>query len=265
MTGTLVVMRRELGALFFAPLAWILLFAALLLNGYVFASMLGNPLSPGDVTASLEFSFGGNLLFWGMLVVLAPLITMKLVTEETANGTLEYLRTAPVSDATVVTGKFLAGLVFMAVLWSSLPLYALAIQSQGVTPDWGQVLAIWVGTVLASGLFVALGMVASAATSTPLLGAFLAFTACLWWLLMPWIGAQLVQQLRPLLVDLFGSFARVEDVLLGILDRMAVFAHFGRSYFRGVLDSAEVAFFVTWTAFFLFLTTRVLEARRWRG
>ena len=46
MTGTLVVMRRELGALFFAPLAWILLFAALLLNGYVFASMLGYPLSP---------------------------------------------------------------------------------------------------------------------------------------------------------------------------------------------------------------------------
>ena len=50
-----------------------------------------------------------------------------------------------------------------------------------------------------------------------------------------------------------------------MLDRMSAFDHFGRSYHRGVLDSSEVIFFLTWIAFFLFLTTRTLEARRWRG
>ena len=259
MSGTLVVMRRELGALFFSPLAWILLFAALLLNGLLFSQNLA---LIGDVTASIEFVFGGNFLFWGLVIVLAPLVSMRLITEESSNGTLEYLRTAPLSDAAVITGKFLAGLTFMAVLWSSAFLYAGAVQLQGLSPDWGQLVAIYVGIILASGLFVALGMTACATTNTPLLGAFLAFMACLWWLLMPWLGSQVL----PQFIMLFGANAKeAEDVLAGILDRMAVMTHFGRSYFQGVIDSSELVFFTTWTIFFLFLTTRALEARRWRG
>jgi len=261
--GTFVILRRELGSLFFAPLAWILLAVSLLLNGYLFASVLGA--TRGDVTASLEFAFGGNLLFWGLIVVLAPLVTMRLVTEEASSGTLEYLRTAPVGDAAVVAGKFLAGTTFMAVLWLSGPVYAAAIHAQGVVPDWGQVVAIYLGAVLASALFLALGMMAGATTATPLLGAFLAFSACLSWLLLPWLGQELLGQIGPLLARLPGGAERAQDVLLGMLDRTAVIAHFQRSYFRGVLDSAEVAFFLTWTLFFLFLTTRVLEAKRWRG
>lgn len=264
MRGTLVILRRELGALFFAPLAWILLFVALLLNGYAFASALGG--LQGDVTASLEFAFGGpGIFFWALTIVLAPLLTMRLVTEESAAGTLEYLRTAPVSDAAVVLGKFLAGATFMALLWSSIFVYAGAIHLQGLVPDWGQVLAIYVGAVLFTSLFVALTMTTSTLTDSPLLGAFLSFIVSLFWLLLPFLGAQLLNQLGPLATRLFGSRDLADDVVLGFLDRMAVAQHFQRSYHQGVLDSAELVFFVSWIAFFLFLTTRLLEARRWRG
>lgn len=263
MRGTFVILRRELGALFFAPLAWILLFAALLLNGYGFASMLGY--LKGDVTASLEHAFGGGFFFWALTIVLAPLLTMRLVTEESANGTLEYLRTAPVSDAAVVLGKFLAGAAFMALLWSSVLVYAGTVHLQGLVPDWGQVFAIYIGTVLVSSLFIALSMTTSTLTNSPLLGAFLSFIVSLFWLLMPVLGLQLLGQVGPLAARVFGSRELADDVVVGILDRMAVAEHFQRSYHQGVVDSAELVFFVTWIAFFLFLTTRLLEGRRWRG
>lgn len=263
MRGTLVITRRELGGLFFSPLAWILLTVSLFLNGYLFSASMAATL--GDVTASLELVFGGNIFFWALMLVLAPLLTMRLLAEEASSGTLEYLRTAPVSDAAVVLGKFLAGLIFMAVLWSSIFFYAGAVQVSGTVPDWGQVFAIYVGAVLASGIFVAIGMVTSSLTNTPLLAAFLSFMACLWWLLLPRIGSMMLLQMRVLLADLFGSPERARYWVDGTVDRMDVMRHFGRTYFRGVIDTSEVIFFLTWTAFFLFLTTRTLEARRWRG
>jgi len=260
--GTLVIYGRELAGLFFAPLAWILLLVSLLLNGILFSGILN---ATSDVTASLEYVFGGNYFFWVLTLLLAPLLTMRLLAEEAANGTLEYLRTAPVSDAAVVTGKFLAGTTFLAILWSSCFAYALALQVWGVAPDWGQVLAIYVGSVLVSALFVALGLVTSSLTNTPLIAAFLSFMGSLAWLLLPWMGAQILRQMRTLFADVFGGAVQAENLIVGLLDRMAAFAHFGRSYHRGVIDSSEVIFFLTWIAFFLFLTTRTLEARRWRG
>lgn len=263
MRGTLIIFRRELAGLFAAPLAWILLFVALLLNGLLFSLVLNQ--TQGDVTASLEFVFGGNFFFWALMLVLSPLLAMRLLTEEAASGTLEYLRTAPVSDAAVVTGKFLAGTAFMATLWSSLLIYAAALALWGVAPDWGQVVTIFLGSVLCSALFVAIGLVACSLTNIPLLGAFLAFMACLWWVLMPALGGMLLVQMRVLFADLFGSFEVAEAWIGGALERMDVRRHFGNSYFQGVLDSAEVIFFLTWISLFLFLTTRSLEARRWRG
>jgi len=261
--GTLVIFRRELAGLFAAPLAWILLFVALLLNGYLFSLVLSQ--TQGDVTASLEFVFGGNFIFWALMLVLSPLLAMRLLTEEAASGTLEYLRTAPVSDAAVVLGKFLAGTGFMATLWSSLFIYAGALSIWGVSPDWGQVSAIFIGAVLSSALFVSIGLVACSLTNIPLLAAFLAFMACVWWVLLPSLGGLLLIQMRVLLADIFGSFETAEAWIGGALERMDVRRHFGNSYYQGVLDSAEIIFFLSWIGLFLFFTTRSLEARRWRG
>ncbi len=268
MRGTLVVYRRELGALFAAPLAWLLLFIALLLNGALLTLLFSSRASlsaPVDISAALEMLFGQGVLFWALMLVMPPLLAMRLLAEESASGTLEYLRTAPLSDAAVVVGKFLAGLSFMALLWSSIFVYSAGMAHFGTAPDWGQVVAIYVGTVLVSGIFVALSLVFSAATRTPILAAFLSFIGCLGFLLLPAIGARLLASMRVLMADAFGSYDRAERFLLDQLSRVDVAQHFIRSYFRGIIDSAEVVFFLTWIAFFLFLTTRTLEARRWRG
>lgn len=263
MRGTLTIFRREFAGLFFSPLAWILLVVALFVNGVFF--YLGLTVGGGDVTSALELSLGGGWPFWALLVFLPPLLTMRLLSEEARTGTLEYLLTAPVSDAAVVVGKFLAGTSFFAILWASVLAYGVAVQHLGVPPDWGGVVGGYVGSVLASGLFVAIGLLASSLTGTPLLAAFLGFMADLWWLLLPMLVGIAMKQMRSLLSSWAGGVDAAERWINLATSKMNVIAHFQSSFLHGILDTAEIVFFLTWTGFFLFLTVRSLEARRWRG
>lgn len=263
MRGTWILFRRELAGLFLSPLAWILLWIALLLNGAFFWLYLSA--ADGDVSAALQASLGQGIVFWVLLVVLPPLLTMRLVSEESRTGTLEYLLTAPITDAGVVVGKFLAAWAFLAILWLSVPAYGLTVQVLGVAPDWGSLLGGYLGAVLASGLFVAIGMLVSSATSTPLLAAFLGFVACLLWLSLPFLANLVVSQLGLLLSRWPDVVEAVQRAATRALHQVNVGAHLQGSFLMGVLDTSELVFFASWILFFLFLTVRSLEMRRWRG
>ncbi len=263
MRGTLVIYRRELASLFRAPIGWLLLLLSLAFNGFLFYAYLGG--TGGNVTDSLEASLGGGGAFWAFLVFLPPLLAMRMLAEESGNGTLEYLLTAPVTDAAVVLGKHLAATTFLAVLWSSVLLYALAIQFAGTTPDWAGHLCTWLGAVLASSLFMSISLLASCLSSTPLLAAFLAFLSCVLWLMMPSLVELVMNQVRVLFEAQAGGIVAAEKWIRSGFEKMDVLRHFQSSFRLGVLDTAELVFFLTWPAFFLFLTVRALEARRWRG
>lgn len=262
MTGALVVARRELSGLFMAPFTWIVLLVVLFLNGVLFGSFLVG--SEGNVSATLSQAMTG-LGFWVWMIFLPALLAMRLVAEESRTGTLEYLLTAPVSDAAVVTGKFLAATGFLALLWSSSLVYGLTLEFAGGPPDWSAVLGTWFGTVLVSGLFVAIGMLASTFTSTPLLAAFLSMVSCVIWLGIPFVVARVMDYLVPLLTSTEAQREAFLEQVGGVVASMDAFRHFQRSFSLGILDTAEITFFVTWIAFFLFLTARSIEARRWRG
>jgi len=261
-SGLGVITRRELAGLFKAPFAWILLLIVLFLNGLIFRAVLVQ--SGGNITAALDAVMAGRL-FWFWLLLLPPLLAMRLITEETRTGTLEYLLTAPVSDAAVVVGKFLAGVLYLAVIWSAALLYALEITRIGGQPDWAAVLGTYVGTVLVSGVFVSLGLFMGTLTGTPLLAAFLGLAACIFWMALPYFGALFAQFVVPLLTGTGAAAERASATLDSLLVNMDALRHFQRSFQRGIFDTSEVVFFVSWTAFFLFLATRALEARRWRG
>ena len=264
MSGALVIARRELVSLFFSPLAWILLVVASLINGSFFYLYVVS--SGGDVTMTLDLLLGGGWPFWSFIVFLPPLLAMRMISEEASTGTLEFLLTAPVTDAGVVVGKFLAATAFMSLLWLVVPVYALIVQTTGgVTPDWGGVFGGYLGAVLSSGLFVAIGLLASSLTTTPLLAAFFAFVACLSWLVLPMLAELVLSNVRVLFVRWAGSVELAERWVRAALDKMNVVSHFQGSFLHGVFDSAEIVFFLTWTAFFLFLAVRSLEARRWRA
>ncbi len=247
MSGVVTIYRRELAGLFLTPLGWALFFLALLMNGLYFTAYV--QATGGQVDESLQLSLGNALTYWAVMILVPPLLTMRMISEESRSGMLEFLLTAPVSDAAVVGGKALAATTFLGILWSTNAVYALVLQALGGAPDWGQVATGILGSVLVSGLFCSLGLVASALTSTPLLAAFLAFVFNVGMLSLRFLDGVL-QGIEPQLRE---SLIRKVDVLL----------HFQSSFVRGALDTADVVFFLAWTAVFLFLATRLLEARRW--
>lgn len=249
MGSTWTIYRRELAGLFLGPLAWVLLGLALLVNGFYFTLYLAG--TQGDVNGTMMLAQGGSRIFWGLLLLLPPLVTMRLISEESRTGTLEFLLTAPVSDLAVVLGKLLAATSLLALLWASALVYAGTLALIGPAPDWGPVLASWLGATLLSALFCSIGLLASAGTGTPLLAAFLAFVANVALLSLPFLPGLL--GLGP------------DHVLTRALAEMDVIAHFQASFLVGVLDTRHLLFFLVWTAFFVLVATRVLEARRWRG
>ncbi|MFT7669633.1 MAG: ABC-2 type transport system permease protein [Planctomycetota bacterium] len=245
MKGLATIYRRELAALFIAPLAWILLAISFALTGWLFVTILQD--SGGDISFSIRFAGGESLPYWGFMIFLPPLLTMRTISEESRNGLLEFLMTAPVSDGAIVLGKFFAAWTFMAAFWSSNLVYAAALQGLGSPPDWPPVLGGYLGALLVSGLFCSIGMFASAVTATPVLAAFGAFAGACCILLL------------PNLAGLFDNEWLHEEVA-----SVDVMAHFHSSFLIGLVDTKVLVFFLVWTAFFLFLSARSVESKRWR-
>jgi len=129
---------REVESLFFAPLAYIVLFVFLVLNGFSFIFALRT--AEGVVSDTIAVFFGDGPLFWLSLLVVPPLVTMRLVAEERRSGQLEVTLTAPVKDGEVVLAKFLGALVFQAFLWAPTLIYIAVIRNYGALPDPGQCL-----------------------------------------------------------------------------------------------------------------------------
>jgi ABC-2 type transport system permease protein len=253
-SGVLTIYRRELAGLFVRPLACVLLVIALLFLGYVH-SFLIVPFARGDVDQAVRFGLGEGLPFWLLLMLLPPLLTMRMISEEARSGLLEFLLTAPVRDVAVVLGKLGAATTFMALMWAVVPLHALTMDWIGTVPaggvDWSAVWTGYVGAVLVSALLSAIGLAISAATATPLVAGFLSFVINL-----------LLVQFLPLLGSVGGLDP--EHWLRPVLAHLNVVSQQQGSFMLGVIDTRAVLFFLIWTSFFVFLATRLLEMRRWR-
>ncbi|MBI5363107.1 MAG: ABC-2 transporter permease [Planctomycetes bacterium] len=244
MSGVLAIYRRELAGLFMGPLAWILLCIALVLNGYLYSVYVK---FGTDVDAALRMVLGNSIAFWVLVILFPPLLTMRMLSEESRSGLLEFLLTAPVTDAAVVTGKFLAAVTFMALLWSSVFVYAFVTAIGGPPADWGLVVGGWLGATLCSALFCSIGLFTSSLTSVPVAAALSAVVLD--------IGVVAL----PLLAGLSDAPA-----VMRLVRRVHVLDHLQNSFLFGVLDTAYVAFFLAWSALFLFFTVRSVESRRWR-
>jgi ABC-2 type transport system permease protein len=244
MKGFLAIYRRELSGLFVGPLAWVLLCIALALNGFVFVLYL--KLSNGDIDVATRYELGESFVFWVVVVLFPPLLTMRMISEEARSGILEFLLTAPVTDTAVVCGKFAAALTFMAILWLFVIVYVLTAGALGPSPDWGIVIGGLLGSVLASGLFCSIGILSSSLTATPIVA------AC---------AAMIVN----LVVVMFPLLARMSDApwVAAAVARVDVKEHLNSSFLLGIVDSSYALFFLAWTALFLFMAVRAVEARRW--
>ena len=114
--------KREVASAFQTPMAWVILFFLLLLTGFNFYAGV-TVLNHGPTEVTVVESFFNTIFFWFAFLLLFPLLTMRLFSEEYRSGTVEPLMTAPVRDSQVVLAKFFGVLFLYAVLWMPTCLY----------------------------------------------------------------------------------------------------------------------------------------------
>ena len=241
------IIRRELISYFSSPLAYIVMTAFLLMQGYIFyliVSFLNNPST--QAMTPLRLFFGGTIFFWLFLLFVVPVITMRLLAEERRSGTLEVLLTSPVTEGQVVVGKFLAAMIFYIALWLPTSIYVLVLGRHSEI-DLGPVFAGYLGVLLLGFLFLAVGTFASTLTDNQLIAAIIAFAA-----MVVLFSIGLVEQL------LISSSAF--KTALGYMNLWTQMDDFS----KGIVDTRHVVYQLSVGILFLVLAAKSLEVKKWR-
>ena len=199
-----------------------------------------------DVTSPFAEASVRGIVNWAsfFIVFLAPLLTMRLLAEEQKLGTLELLMTAPVRDWEVVLGKYIASLIMFSATIILTLYYVLLLYVFG-QPDTGPVLSSYLGLMLHGAAALAVGLLGSSLSANQIVAAV--------------VGIAVLLMLS--FVDRVGSL--VSGVAADVLNGLSLNAHV-TDFTRGVIDTANVVYFLSITAVFLFLTIRSMETRRWR-
>ncbi len=238
MGNILTITGRELRSYFLSPLAYILTGVFAFFMGFVFYNNI-----LGTSTADLSNTFS---LMWVIAIILTPALTMRLFAEENRMGTIELLMTAPVRDWQIVIGKYIAGLIgYIALLIPTL--WFIVILWRYGPPDYGMILAGYVGILLGGAAFVAVGMLTSSLTGNQVIAFFLGFLV----LLFLWFAG------IP-----SGVTGAAGNPLTDFLTYISLPSNF-QDFFSGVIDGARALYFVSLAAIAVFLTVRVVESRRW--
>lgn len=226
---------RELRSSFNSPVAYVVIIVFLAITGWFFMNnlFLAN-------TASLRLVFELVPL---MYLFFVPAISMRLLAEEKKSGTLELLVTKPVRDGEIIVAKFLAAWTLLAAALLPTLLYAVTIMAVGDL-DLGPVITGYLGLLLMGGVYVALGVLASALTENQIV-AFI-------------VGFLFVFAL--FMVDKILLY--VPEIFVSTLQYLGVDYHYA-NIARGVIDSRNIVYFVSVIGFALFLATVSLERRKW--
>ena len=240
------ITKRELGAYFSSPIAYVFIVIFLLLCGF-FTFFVGGFFERGQASLMLPF-FDWHPWFFLFLV---PAVGMRLWAEERRSGTIELLLTMPITAWQAIVGKFLASWLFLALALALTFPVVITVNYLG-SPDNGVIFAAYLGSWLMAGAYLAVSCITSALTRSQVVSFILSVVACLFLILAgfpPVINffEQLVSPGLSWLVDLVTSFS--------------VMTHF-QGFQRGVLDSRDIIFFLSVIGFSLFTTSVILRTHR---
>lgn len=238
-----VLLRREILSQFLSPTSWVLLTLVWLVHGILFRWVI-IPATTGDIMYMTWRSAG--MALWVQLF-LVPLQTMRLISEEKRSGTFEMLVTTPARDHEIVLAKFIGALLFNAIVWLIIPAHTLIISLSGGSPSMGPVWCSYLAVVATGGLYIAIGLVASAVTRHQILAAFLTVV------LLILVGvAPMLWSVIPESWPTLRAVIRSGDLNLQLEEAS-----------RGLLDLVHLTYKFAFGALFLLYTTRILEARKW--
>lgn len=243
MAGNIVhITRRELSSYFLTPIAYVFIVIFLVLSG-VFTFYLGGFFDRGQADLATFFGFHPWLYLF-----LIPALTMRLWAEERKSGTIELLFTLPVTMMEAVVGKFLATWIFTAVsLALTFPMW-LTVNYLG-NPDNGVILAGYLGSLLMTGGYIAIGSCISALTKNQVIAFVVTVVVCLMFILSGF----------PMVLDFLDDW--MPTVLLEAVSSFSFLSHF-EAIQNGVVDARDMVFFVSLIALWLFANATALEIKK---
>ena len=263
MRATLAIARKELEVTFSTPVAWVVLmvvafFAAQFFNGaldaYRFLSARALTFQSPEAMAGLNLTdlvvarlFGSMGLF---VIIVAPLLSMRLIADEKRTRTFELLLTSPIRPFAIVAGKYLAALVVLVAVLALVAIYPVVLElagdgaSGGAAVEWQTVGTGLLGLFLLGAMALSIGLFFSSLTESVIVAALLAEIV----LLALWV------------VTLFGIGA--EGPVRDLVVALSASEHLG-GFLQGRIDLRDVVYYLSFIVLGLYLTDRAVEAHRW--
>ena len=169
---------------------------------------------------------------------------MGLISREKSLGTIEIISTLPIEDRDIVIGKYLSAVALISIALLSTSIHFITLVSFGNSIDYGAVFTGYLGLVLVGAVYASIGIFSSAVTDNQVISFIIGIA----------------------IIFVFWLFDKVlvfmPDMLAGIIQYLSVEYHLS-NISRGVLDTRNLIYFGSVIGFFLFLTTRLVESRRW--
>lgn len=237
----LAIWKREVQNYFLTPIGYVFMGVFLLCGGVFF--FIYNIASS---SSSLETLFG-NMIYLFMLVM--PILTMRLLSEEKRSKSDQLLLTSPLSIAQIVVGKFLAAATVLLATMVVMLIYVVIICCYS-TPYAGMIVSNYLGFFLVGCCYVAIGVLMSALTENQVSAAVLTF------------GANLLLQI----FESLSSSITIPTIgfinLNTVLSWLSLYTRY-YDFTAGILSFANVLYYISFCFVILFLAVRVIDKRRW--
>ena len=240
---TFSIAWRELRNLFLSPLAWVLLAVVQFIHAWMFLASVenfrGNP--DGVVGVTDQVAAGLFSIASISMLLVMPLLSMRLISEEKRSGSLALLLSAPVRMSEIVLGKYLGLMGFLGVMILMLLLMPLSL-AVGTHLDYGKLMSGVLGLTLLLGAFAAAGLFMSTLTRQPVVAAVTSFGLLLFLWIINWLG-------------------QGDSRYSGVLHYLSITDHYS-SLLRGSFDSADLIYYLLFIGTFLTLSIRRQDSTR---
>lgn len=232
------IFKREFKSYFTTPIGYAILVASLLVFGIMFSSLYAAG------SAEITGIFNNMFTIIAFMVVIIPILTMRLLSEEKRLKTDQALLTAPVGVGAIILGKFFAAFLMFAVSISITLVFQIIVACY-VSADWMVYLNCLIGMLLFGGALIAVGLFISSLTESPMVAVICSFAVSLALLMLDFAGYLINNSFFTKLIGWISFSGRYN------------------AFTSGVFDYSNAVFFLSITAVFLFFAVRVLESKRW--
>ena len=253
------IYKRELASYFRSPIGWVAVALYTLLGGFFFSFSMS---SGSSVNIAGELS-----LIQTFFLIIIPVITMRLFSEEKKNGTEVIMYTSTVPLYKAVLGKYLAAFSLFMIMLSTTLIHVILVAAMGGLID-ASTFGAYISFILLGAFYIALGIMASASTENQIISAVFSAAMIVFVMLMQIISTSL-EGIFVSIVSVFNPLGISSDAINKAGESLAAAINWmdpvsrSDSFGSGIISLSPILFYISLIALFLFLTYRILEKRRW--